>query len=114
MGLLYKGLRVWVQSRLDPCQNDTHTHTCASAMNDKTRAGGYLILVLLARVSGADGGRAAGGRFFIRSCTDWSRTVIGAPAPTNRPWLSSVSSLWSQHSLKNSVYDAATVHNNEI
>jgi len=23
MGLLYKGLSVWVQSRLDPCPNDT-------------------------------------------------------------------------------------------
>ena len=24
MGLLYKGLIVWVQSRLDPCPNDTY------------------------------------------------------------------------------------------
>ena len=30
MGLLYKGLSIWVQSRLDPCPNDTyiHTYTC--------------------------------------------------------------------------------------
>jgi len=27
MGLLYKGLSVWVQSRLDPCPNDTYIHT---------------------------------------------------------------------------------------
>ena len=27
MGLLYKGLSVWVQSRLDPCPNDTDIHT---------------------------------------------------------------------------------------
>ena len=27
MGLLYKGLIVWVQSRLDPCPNDTYIHT---------------------------------------------------------------------------------------
>jgi len=27
MGLLYNGLSVWVQSRLDPCPNDTYIHT---------------------------------------------------------------------------------------
>jgi len=27
MGLLYKGLSVWVQSRLDPCPKDTYIHT---------------------------------------------------------------------------------------
>ena len=29
MGLLYKGLSVWAQSRLDPCPNDTYIHTCS-------------------------------------------------------------------------------------
>jgi len=26
MGVLYKGLSIWVQSRLDPCPNDTYTY----------------------------------------------------------------------------------------